>query len=393
MSDSGARTAMMVGIGVLVAGLTATTGCSSDRNGNSGSVLGSLAKRVASRAMRSSEPDPCTYLAGNEAEPFVGRLSTPPYRADDGRASTTGEECVYRGANGHELTLKPSGKGGALVGKVMTDVPHALGAVLAKGGATGMDTMANRVMQQGPAGPWDKATWIPGGSLFVTKGDAMIVIDMTGASGKQADALEIAKLVVPRIGHPLSYDGAKAVALVPKPFEHPAKACDLVPRSAVEAAIGALSTAPVNSEDGMGCTYTVQSSEGTRTYAVEFNWDEGGKNYNMLKNGMSMMSGLIPGADMMGKLDSIPNSPEAGQMIGALMKLAGGGDMSKASGAATKVGFKTDTTLAGPWDSAALLHGTQLIAVKHDVFIGMGLETADYDSAKALLAAICSRIA
>jgi len=215
---------------------------------------------------------------------------------------------------------------------------------------------------------------------------------MTGASGKKADALEIAKLIVPRIGHPLSYDGARAVALVPKPFEHPAKACDLVPRAAVEAAVGALSKSPANSDDGLGCTYTVQSSDGTRTYAVEFNWEDGAKNYNMLKNGMSSMSGLIPGADMMGKLDSIPSSPEAGQMIGALMKLAGGGDMSKASGAATKVGFKTDTALAGPWDSAALLHGTQLIAVKHDVFVGMGLETADYDSAKALLAAICSRI-
>lgn len=356
-------------------------------------MLGSLAKRVASRAMRSSGPDPCTYLAADEAEPYVGRMATPPFRADDGRASTMGAECIYRGANGHELTIKPSARGGAMMAKVMTGIPHALGAVLAKGGATGMDTMANRVMQQGPAGPWDNTTWIPGGSLFVAKGDAMIVIDMTGASGKKADALEIAKLIVPRIGHPLSYDGAKAVALVPKPFKHPARACDLVPRAAVEAAIGALSKSPVNSDDGVGCTYTVQSSDGTRTYAVEFNWEGGAKNYNMLKNGMSTMSGLIPGADMMGKLDSIPSSPEAGQMIGALMKLAGGGDMSKASGAATKVGFKTDTSLVGPWDNAALLHGTQLIAVKHDVFVGMGLETADYESAKALLAAICSRIA
>jgi hypothetical protein len=377
---------------MLVAGLSATTGCSSDRAGKSASMLGSLAKRVAVRAMRSSEPDPCTFLAADEAEPYVGRLSTPPYRADDGRASTAGDECVYRAGNGHELTIKPSGRGGEMMGKVMTGVPQTLGAVLTKGGMTGADTLANRVMQQGPAGPWDKATWIPGGSLFVAKGDAMIVIDMTGASGKQADALEIAKLIVPRIGHPLSYDGAKAVALVPKPFEHPAKACDLVPRAAVESAIGALSAPPVNGGDGTGCTYTVQSSDGTRTYAVEFNWEGGAKNYNMLKNGMSTVGGLMGMADVTGTLDSIPNSPQAGQMIGALMKLAGGGDMSKASGAATKVGFKTDTTLIGPWDNAALLHGTQLVAVKHDVFVGMGLESADYDSAKALLAAICSRI-
>jgi len=33
-----------------------------------------------------------------------------------------------------------------------------------------------------------------------------------------------------------------------------------------------------------------------------------------------------------------------------------------------------------------------LIAVRHDVFVGMNLESADYERAKALLAAICSRL-
>jgi hypothetical protein len=64
----------------------------------------------------------------------------------------------------------------------------------------------------------------------------------------------------------------------------------------------------------------------------------------------------------------------------------------KAPGASSTVGFRTDTTLTGPWDNASLLHGTQLIAVRHDVFVGMGLQSADYEKAKALLAAICSRL-
>jgi len=55
-------------------------------------------------------------------------------------------------------------------------------------------------------------------------------------------------------------------------------------------------------------------------------------------------------------------------------------------------GFQTDATLKGPWDRAALVHGTQLIAVRHDVFVGMDLQSADYQKAKALMVAICSRL-
>jgi hypothetical protein len=56
------------------------------------------------------------------------------------------------------------------------------------------------------------------------------------------------------------------------------------------------------------------------------------------------------------------------------------------------VGFATDTTLKGPWDRAALLHGTQLVAVRNDAFVGMSLVSADLDKAKALLGAICERL-
>jgi len=83
--------------------------------------------------------------------------------------------------------------------------------------------------------------------------------------------------------------------------------------------------------------------------------------------------------------------PNMSKMIGGLMKMAGGGGPG-APGAAAQVGFKTDTMLKGPWDNATLLHGTQLLAVKSDVMVGMDLQTADYEKAKALMAAICSRL-
>jgi len=201
----------------------------------------------------------------------------------------------------------------------------------------------------------------------------------------------MAKLIVPRIGHPLSYDGGAAVALAPKPAEHPSQACALVPRGAIEVAIGTLSGEPVNSDDGKTCTYTVKTNAGVRTYAVEFVWEGGRKNYNMLKHSMATLSG-VTGLPAGAGLDSIPGGGQVGQMIGGLMKMATGGNRSSANGAASTVGFKTDTTLVGPWDSASLLHGTQLIAVRNDVMIGMELSSADYERAKALFAAICKRL-
>jgi hypothetical protein len=66
------------------------------------------------------------------------------------------------------------------------------------------------------------------------------------------------------------------------------------------------------------------------------------------------------------------------------------GGRRRGTGAVTRVGFKTDTRLQGPWDSAMLPHGTQRFAVKNDVTVGMDLPSADYDKARALLAVICS---
>ena len=69
-----------------------------------------------------------------------------------------------------------------------------------------------------------------------------------------------------------------------------------------------------------------------------------------------------------------------------------GGGSGAAMGSVTQVGLKTDTTLEGPWDNASLQHGTQLLAVKNDVMVGMDLQSADYYKAKALISAICATL-
>ena len=117
--------------------------------------------------------DPCTLLSAAEAVPYVGPLSSPPYRASDGAPDVRGDQCVYRGTDGRVVTVEPTWSGGAAASRAAQDVPNGLGTDV-QSGAPGMDTMAHRVMKSEEDGPWDRATWIPGGSLLATKGDATV---------------------------------------------------------------------------------------------------------------------------------------------------------------------------------------------------------------------------
>jgi hypothetical protein len=339
----------------------------------------------------SLSPDPCALLSASEAETYLGPLTAPPFRAaDDGSVNAGGEACAYRGAGARQLIIVRTGEGSAAGGKIINDVPNIVGGSLEKAGAGDLANAAHRVIADVPKGPWDHATWIPDGTLFITKGDAGANIDVSSEGGKQDDALAIARLIVPRFDHPLVYDGAKAAEALPTPKAHPASACDLVPRSAVEGAIGPLDGDPEANSEGSTCTYHVPSAQGTRVYLIDYVWQGGTKNFNMLKNGMStlgsMMGGSIPTAGM----DSMKMDANTSKLIGGLMNMVGQG--GGAPGAATQVGFKTDINLKGPWDSAMLLHGTQLFAVKNDVMVAMDLQSADYEKAKALLAVVCTSL-
>ena len=357
-------------------------------------ALGVAAWLLPPLASATPATDPCSLLAASEAPVYVGVLSTPPFRADDdGVADAHGSLCVYRGSGGRQVSIRWRSTGAAQAASITEGVPNTVGNGLDKAGQSGMAATTHRVIAQGPLGPWDKASWIPGGTLFVTRGDQGADIDMAGASGKESDAVAIARQIAPRFDHPLTYDGARAAANAPKPKSHSGSACGVVPQAAVEAAIGPLQGAPTLNGDGSQCAYRVATQQGLRTYTVEYVWQGGLKNYNMLKNGPSTLGSAMGGGIPMGGLDSMPQDAKTSAMIGSLMQMAGGGGgAGAANGAATQVGFKTDSSLQGPWDNATLLHGTQLLAVKADVMVGMDLQSADYEKAKALLAAICSRL-
>ncbi len=175
----------------------------------------------------------------------------------------------------------------------------------------------------------------------------------------------------------------------------PADPCDLVPVAEVEAAIGRLDGAPTADSADASCTYRVATSAGERTYPVAYAWQNGQKSSTWQFTGISTVSGML-GTPASWPLDTMKLPPQAQQMLGGLMKMVGGqssaGGKPSATGAVTTVGLRTDTTLKGPWDNAALLHGTQLIAVRGDVGVVMSLQSADYEKAKALLGAVCAHL-
>src|SRR4029077_11326780 len=60
---------------------------------------------LTSHARAGAVTDPCTLLAASEAQKYVGALSTPPFRANDGTANPKGTQCVYRGSGGRQIAI------------------------------------------------------------------------------------------------------------------------------------------------------------------------------------------------------------------------------------------------------------------------------------------------
>ena len=263
--------------------------------------------------------------------------------------------------------------------------------------------MGASVMGPAGPGPWDNSNWFPNGTIIVFKGDSSFEIDIAATSAGKDAAIDLATKAIGRLGHPLDYDGAKAVAMAPKPVPK-VPPCDLIPRARAVAILGTLSQAPVADDKAASCTYTVASSDGDVKYAVAITWGNGYKGLNMLKHGMSNIMGpmhasqdaiptgrngvgtLPPAGSAMPAMPALDSSSQ--KIFGAFTKSVG---LPQAAGIG-KRGTATDSTLAGPWDSAALVNGEWLIASRHDVGVMIDLGNADLDKAKALVAAACERL-
>jgi hypothetical protein len=359
-------------------------------------------------AAASAGDDPCRYLAASDVEPYTGPLASPPFRAsfDDASPRRSGDACLYRGKDGRGVLVTYSAHGGATAGTVARRVPAVMDRVLgqASGGAqNGTESQGPAAAIMGPVGPgpWDNSNWFPTGTLIVYKGDASFDIDVSAASGGKDGAIDLATKAIGRLGTPLDYNGANAVATAPTPVPR-VPACDLIPRARAEGILGPLSGAPKADSGNTTCTYTVASSDGDVNYPVAITWGNGYKQLNMLKHSMSSITGALGAASKTfnvgagpsvqipsGGIPDIPAlNPAQQKMFKAFTKAVGVPGMNGVA----KRGMKTDTTLVGPWDSAALVNGMWLIASKHDVAVMINVGDADYDKAKALLAAACEQL-
>jgi hypothetical protein len=397
----------------MMVGLAARCGDKTQQS-QSGSAASGTAQSDSSAPVSDAstpEEDPCRYVTASEVEPYTGPLVAPPYRAgsNDALPNRAGDACLYRGKDGREVMVQYAAHGAATAGTMGRRVPQVMDRMLhgASGAAQqGTDDgggMASKVMGSVGPGPWDNSNWFPQGQLMVYKGDQMIGVDMVAANGGKDGAVDLATKAVARLAQPLDYDGAKAVAAAPAPVKH-VPACDLVPRAKAEAILGSLKGDPTPDSTDTSCTYKVASADGDVSYTMGISWTQGYKGLNMLKRGNAMTAGLLGtaqktfggGRSGVGNVDSaqmtatpMPKLDDKSQkMLNGFTKALGMPGM----GAAVSRGLAPDTMLVGPWDSAALVNGSWLLASKDDVGLSMILGTADYDKAKALMAAACEKL-
>jgi hypothetical protein len=333
--------------------------------------------------------DPCIYLATTEAETYVGPLATPPFRFDEstGAPDADGKHCMYRGRNGPEIMVGVLAGGAKMAAAVTAGVPRVMGRILKGTGHGNLEGVPAAITQQGERGPWDNAQWMPvTGTLQAVKGDSGLAIDVLASNAGEQGAYVLAREAVPRLGKPLGYDGAHAAALAPKPRAPLANPCDLVPRARVERAIGSLSGEPEEDSSGARCTYRVATADGTQEYPLAITWINGAREFAHMKGSVGSAATALgmPG----GASAAIPPEAqkEAQQMIGQISKMSGG-----ALGAPGLMHPASDSSLAGPWDAAGLVAGI-LVATKHNVMVQLILGSANYDKAKALLAAACEQL-
>jgi hypothetical protein len=371
-------------------------------------VLSSACVGQAPAQQRGS--DSCRYLTAAEVAPYTGPLRAPPYRVtfDDAVPSKDGEACLYRGRDGREVLFQHSSGGARQVGTLMRRVPTVADRMLHNAGSSGDVPQqsnpagaASAVMGSAGQGAWDNSNWFPQGVLIGYKADDAFYIDVSGTNGGKPAAIDLATRAIGRMSQPLTYDGAAAVAQAPKPIK-PMPPCSLVPRARAEAILGPLANDPTPNPDGTSCTYVVGSPDGRVSYEMGIGWTGGYRGLNMMKHGTSMLTGVmgstegaqsIPGMDQLkAQGGGMPNIPkldgDQAKILNAFTKAVGLPGM----GAAVNRGMNSDTTLAGPWDAGTLVNGSWLMVTKDDVELTIILGTADYDKAKALLAAACEKL-
>ena len=366
--------------------------CSKDQQAR----LAQLASQGGSLSSGGAEGnDPCALVSRAEMERLLGPLRHDPYRSGGGNRTPKpdGKACFFEAQNGRRVIMEVDWKDGKMGMQIIGSMGRFVEQAIPTDSGQA-DTLEGR---------WDELRMMPGDNLYARKADQMVSIDYLGTGIGIAGAAQIAHIALGRMSHPLAYDGAAAGRTAPGPLVTPRDPCTLVDRADVERIIGALAGAPVTGPRQDVCTYTLAQSRGLAGNKVELrvSWKDG---FAAIENARHMTDAVVakvapPGAMARGSTDS-------GLQRGSVGAPAGdggvGGFMNKLMGVARSQGFnvqtdsngtlQSDTAVAGPWDSGALVNGSGFYAVKHDALLTLDLRGITYAQAKALIAKAVERL-
>lgn len=356
------------------------TACSGQSNGSASS---------------NDRKDPCTLVSRAEAEQILGLLRHDPWRVGgtNREAESNGGYCYYEARNGRRVIMDVEWTDGKMGMQVLGMMGRLVEQAIPTDSGQA-DTLEGR---------WDELRMLPGNNLYARKGDQLVSIDYNGSGIGLIGAAKWVHIALGRFSHPLAYDGAAAGRTAPGPLVPPGDPCGLIPRADFERIAGPLSGDPVVGPHRDKCVYTLAQSRGLAGDKVELQvqWRDGWPALeNMRATTNTVVAKVAPAGSMArgnnsgGLSTGSPGAAGTDSQLGGFMNKLMGLARSQGVGVQTDAagGLKSDTAVAGPWDSGALVMGLGFYAVKHDAMVSLDLRGIDYDQAKALIAKAMERI-
>ena len=347
------------------------------------------------RASSSSGEDPCTLVSRAEAERILGPMRHDPYRVagPNREPAPTGSYCYYETRNGRRVVMDVDWKDGIMEMKILGMAGRLVEQAIPTDSGQA-DTLEGR---------WDELRMLPGNNLYARKGDQLVSVDYNGSGIGLIGAAQWVHIALGRFSHPLAYDGAAAGRTAPGQLVPPGDPCGLIPRADFERIAGVLSGDPVVGPHRDKCVYTLAQSRGLAGNKIELQvqWRDG---WVALENSRATTNTVVakvapPGSMAQGNNSGglstgSPGAAGADSQLGGFMNKLMGVARSQGIGVQTTAagGLQSDTAVAGPWDSGALVMGLGFYAVKHDAMLSLDLRGIDYDQAKALMAKAMERI-
>jgi hypothetical protein len=332
--------------------------------------------------------DPCSLLEPKEVEAVLGApLGTPPFRARGPyEPAVDGDQCVYKTADFHYITLSVTFTGGAQAFSMVNMSKKLVGGAA--------DPSLNKAIKQSfklddgteLTGEWDEASLMPMNCCIfeALRADQLIEIDFTGSSATLRQAASLIDAAYKRIDTPLKIDGGANVAAaaeLEKRRVQPVNPCSLLSRAEVEAVIGKLIADPV-AQGKDSCSYEVPPAGIRQVYELHFTWRNG--YYDWRQNGhvAKIAGGTI--AKMSGDVVEKMLQHELGAQGAAEARPASEAEVNAIIGG-------HEVAANDAWERAAD-QGMGFAAVKKDVLVTIDLRGVKEAAARALVAAVMRKI-